>query len=160
MTINKIMDHVLPQRSQQSMSVVEVSPFDGLPLDQTVSVLALQKSLAQLPPATSDGAGGEGGGGYLGDEAVCPRKLAAAQESSGIDWNALRVAREQRREDAAGGLEADGRGKGDAEGWGGAARAGSGIDWRQTYRLLATMQATCEISAARAAAAAPASGGG
>jgi hypothetical protein len=140
LTINKIMDHVLPQRSQESMSAVELSPFDGLPLDRTVSVLALQEALAQLRPAAGDSAAGEGGGGFLGDEAVRAGEHAA-RESRGIDWNALRVAREQRREVAAGGLGVNGGGGGDAEGWGRAARAGSGIDWMRTYRLLATMQA-------------------
>ena len=145
LTLNKIMDHVLPQRSQQSMSAVEISPFDGLPLDQTISSLSLHNAKEEeggLEQQRQDTRGAEGG----------------------IDWNSLRMAREQRR----GGKESS---EGDGvEGTSDAmpsratsevrsqVRGGSGIDWKRTYGLLATMQATCEISGARTAAAAPASG--
>jgi len=38
LTMNKIMDEVLPERSQQAMAAIEISPFDGLPLEEVFLV--------------------------------------------------------------------------------------------------------------------------
>ena len=66
LTMNKIMALVMPTRSPTE--AVHVSPFDGLPLDETLSSLSLDSSVAIALARAGSGRGGGGPGG------------------SGIDW--------------------------------------------------------------------------
>ena len=98
----------------------------------------------------AEAAGGGGGGGdslsSLGEEAF--ESSGGRGGEGGIDFRGLKEERDRRE------------GGGHALGGLGGGRSGSGIDWKESYRLLSEMEAGCVVAVAKAGGAAPGSGAG
>lgn len=172
LTLNKVMDAMIPGRTPQNTASVALSPFDGLPLEQTVTAqslgAAVLRAAAVAERATDAEAEAEaheefGGAGRVGGEGAGHagelRELSLA-----INLCAFKLQRDKWWGEGEG---VEGPGSGEQEGkkrggglGGGVGRrvAGSGIDWMKTYTLLMLLEGTCLVSAVRNAAAVP--GGG
>jgi hypothetical protein len=142
LTINKVMELTTPQRTQAGLlSTVHLSPFDGLPLDETFSAISLVGLTA----------------GDREDAKEAP-VASAVSGSSAIDFEMLREEREERARragDVASGAGAAGNGwargvrRDGGGGQGQCGGGGSGIDWRKSFRLLSTMESMCHVMSAR-----------
>jgi hypothetical protein len=172
LTLNNVMDAMIPDRIPQDTASVALSPFDGLPLEQTVTAqslgAAVVRAAAVAESATAAEAEAEaheefGSAGRAGGEGVGHagelRELSLA-----IDLCAFKLQRDTRWGEGEGvegpGSGEQGRKKGGGEVGVGVGKrvAGSGIDWLKTYKLLMLLEGTCLVSAVRNAAAVPGEG--
>jgi hypothetical protein len=167
LTLNNVMDAMIPDRIPQDTASVALSPFDGLPLEQTVTAQSLGAAVVRAA-AVAESAEAEAhkefgcagrAGGEGAEHAGELRELSLA-----IDLRAFKLQRDKRWGEGEGvegpGSGEQGRKKRGGGVGGGVVRrvAGSGIDWLKTYKLLMLLEGTCLVSAVRNAAAVPGEG--